>query len=266
MRKKERQFITLGLVVLFAAIAWWAYNGHASPGVVLNLGDNSTNTTETYQLAVSDLAASVDQASGHVLVTFSLTNAEHFNISSVQVLYALNVADPNNATYTALNTTIENGTYKAEIPSKFGDLVYYKVKVTYDGDKVLESEVQSITVTDTTAPTINSISIDYNSTALTFAISFNATDNDQIAKYYVYWADLGTSNTVSNTTTFTPVEATTLPVTIANLTEGNYYALYFTVEDLSGNIATLYNETAPLVVQANTSATWPVQVTEQSSS
>ena len=33
MRKKERQFITLGLVVLFAAIAWWAYSGHSGPGV-----------------------------------------------------------------------------------------------------------------------------------------------------------------------------------------------------------------------------------------
>nr|ADF80234.1 t26-10p [Thermococcus sp. 26/2] len=257
MRKKERQLITIGLVVLFAAIAWWAYNGHASPGVVLNLGDNSTNTTETYQLAVSDLSATVDQATGHVLVAFKLTNEEHFNISSVQVLHALNVADPNNATYTALNATAENGTYKAEIPSKFGDAVYYKVKVVYDGNKTLESEVQSITVKDTTAPTLNSVSIDYNSTALTFAISFNATDNDQIAKYYVYWADLGTSNTVSNTTTFTAINATTSPVTIANLTEGNYYAFYFKVEDLSGNKAMLYNETAPLVIQANSSATWP---------
>lgn len=258
MRKKERQLITIGLVVLFAAIAWWAYAGHGtSPGVLLNLGDNSTNSTETYQLAVSDLTAAVDQATGHVTVSFSLTNEEHFNVSSVQVLYALNVADPANATYTALNATAENGTYTAEIPSKFGDVVYYKVKVAYDGNKSLESEVQSITVSDTTAPTINSISIDYNSTALTFAISFNATDNDAIATYYVYWADLGTSNTVSNTTTFTPVNTTTSPITIANLTEGNYYAFYFKVEDLSGNIATLYNETAPLIIQANASATWP---------
>ncbi|NJE47318.1 hypothetical protein E3E35_07885 [Thermococcus sp. GR7] len=269
MRKKERRIVTIGLIVLFAAIAWWAYNGGFGSGGFVDLSNTlsgDTSTTETYQLAIADLAASVDQATGHVLVTFSLTNAEHFNISSVEVLYALNVADPNNATYTTLNATAENSTYKAEIPSKFGDLVYYKVKVTYDGDKVLESEVQSITVTDTTAPTLNSVSIDYNSTALTFAISFNATDNDQIAKYYVYWADLGTSNTVSNTTTFTPVEATTLPITIANLTEGNYYAFYFKVEDLSGNIATLYNETAPLIIQANSTATWPVVVPEQSSS
>ena len=266
MRKKERQLITIGLIVLFGVIAWWAY---AKPDIgFIDLGNklNNNTSTETYQLAISDLAASVDQATGHVLVTFKLANEEHFNISSVQVLYALNVADPNNATYTALNATAENGTYKAEIPASFGDTVYYKVKVVYDTDKELVTDVQSITVTDTTAPTINSISIDYNSTALTFAISFNATDNDQIAKYYIYWADLGTSNTVSNTTAFTPVEATTLPITIANLTEGNYYAFYFKVEDLSGNIATLYNETAPLIIQANASATWPVVVPEQSSS
>jgi len=260
MRKKERQLITLGLVVLFAAIAWFAYGHHGGGFIDLSntLSGDNTSTTETYQLAVSDLQASVDQATGHVLVTFKLANEEHFNISSVQVLYALNVADPNNATYTALNATEQNGTYKAEIPSKFGDTIYYKVKIVYNDGKTLQSDVQSISVKDTTAPTLNSVSIDYNSTALTFAISFNATDNDAVATYYIYWADLGTSNTVSNTTTFTAVNATTSPITIANLTEGNYYAFYFKVEDLSGNIATLYNETAPLIIQANASATWPV--------
>jgi len=257
MRKKERQLITIGLVVLFAAIAWWAYTGHgAGPGVLLNLDKNQTGN-ETYQLAISDLSASVDQETGHVVVTFKLANEEHFNISSVQVLYALNVADPKNATFSALNATTENGTYKAEIPSKFGDAVYYKVKVTYGGGKTLESDVKTIIVKDTVAPTLSSVSIEYNSTAKTFTISFNATDNDQIAKYYVYWADLGTSNTVSNTTTFTAVNATAMPITIANITEGHYYAFYFKVEDLSGNMATLYNETAPLIIKANSTATWP---------
>ena len=260
MRKKERQLITIGLVILFAAIAWWAY---AKPSIgFIDLGNklnnDSANTTETYQLAVADLAASVDQQTGHVVVSFKLANEEHFNISSVQVLYALNVADPSSANYTEITATAENGTYKAEIPASFGDVVYYKVRATYNTDRVLESEVQSITVSDTTAPTISSISINYNSTALTFAISFNSTDNDQIAKYHVYWADLGTNNTLTNTTTFTEVNATALPVTITNLTEGNYYAFYFKVEDLSGNVATLYNETAPLIIQANSSATWPV--------
>ena len=265
MRKKERQLITLGLVVLFAAIAWWAYNGHASPGVLLNLGDNSTNTTETYQLAVSDLSASVDQSTGHVLVSFKLANEEHFNISSVEVLYALNVADPNNATFSVLNAAAENGTYKAEIPSKFGDVVYYKAKVVYDNGKELVTDVHTITVVDTTEPTLSSVSIDYNNTAATFSIDFNATDNDAIATYYVYYADLGTTNTVDNTTTFTPVNATVTPITLTNITEGNYYAFYFKVEDLSGNIATLYNETSPLILLANSSATWP-QVYPESSS
>lgn len=263
MRKKERQLITIGLVVLFAAIAWWAYNGHASPGVLLDL-DKKTNSTGTYQLAVSDLSASVDQATGHVLVTFKLANEEHFNVSSVQVLYALNVADPNNATYTALNATAENGTYKAEIPASFGDVVYYKIRVYYDNTHI-EFTTQSITVADTTAPTLSSVSINYNSTAKTFSINFNASDNDAIEKYYVYWADLGTNNTVSNTTTFTPVNATTLPIVVENITEGNYYAFYFKVEDLSGNVATLYNETVPLIANANSTATWP-QVYPESSS
>lgn len=265
MRKKERQLITIGLVVLFAAIAWWAYNGHASPGVLLNL-DNQSNSTETYQLAVSDLSASVDQATGHVIVSFKLSNEEHFNISSVQVLYALNVADPNNATFSVLNAAAENGTYSAEIPASFGDTVYYKVKVVYDNGKELVTDVHTITVVDTTEPTLSSVSIDYNNATATFSIDFNATDNDAIATYYVYYADLGTNSTIGNTTAFTPVNATVTPITLTNITEGNYYAFYFKVEDLSGNVAMLYNETAPYIVQANSSATWPVVVPEQSSS
>ncbi|MCD6373369.1 MAG: hypothetical protein J7L37_07490 [Thermococcus sp.] len=266
MRKKERQLITLGLVVLFAAIAWWAYNQYgADTGVLLNL-DNQSNSTETYQLAISDLSASVDQSTGHVLVTFKLANEEHFNVSSIQVLYALNVADPNNATYAPINATEANGTYKAEIPASFGDTVYYKVKVVYDTGKELVTDVHTITVVDTTEPTLSSVSIDYNSTAATFSIDFNATDNDAIATYYVYYADLGTNSTIDNTTAFTPVNATVTPITLTNITEGNYYAFYFAVEDLSGNTAMLYNETAPLIIQANSTATWPVVVPEQSSS
>lgn len=276
MRKKERQFITLGLVVLFAAIAWWAYTGHGTgAGVLLNL-DNQSNASEqtTYQLAVSDLSAVADQVTGHAVVSFKLANEEHFNISSVQVLYALNVADPQNATYTSVNATEQNGTYKAEIPSKFGDVVYYKVKVAYDGGKTLVSDVKSITVSDTTAPALSSVSLNMtsnynnatNTTTYDFVINFNATDNDQVGTYYVYWADLGTNNTVTNTTTFTVINATTEPIILENITTNDYYAFYFKVEDLSGNVVTLYNETAPFIVQANASATWPVQVTEQGSS
>ena len=269
MRKKERRLITLGLVVLFAAIAWWAYNGHASPGVVLSL-DNQSNASEqtTYQLAVSDLQASVDQNTGHVLVTFKLANEEHFNVSSVQVLYALNVADPNNATYTALNASEQNSTWKAEIPSKFGDVVYYKVKVVYDGNKELTSGVQSITVKDTTAPELKSISIDLksitdnstNKTTYDFVINFNATDNDQIATYYVYYLDLGNKTSLPANATFSVVNSTTPEVSIANITLNDNYAFYFVVEDVSGNKAVLYNETSPYVVLANSSATWPVEV------
>ncbi|WP_297489422.1 hypothetical protein [Thermococcus sp.] len=269
MRKKERQIITIGLIALFGLVAWWAYAGHgAGAGVLLNL-DNQSNASEqtTYQLAVSDLQPTVDQTTGHAMVSFTLANEEHFNISSVQVLYALNVADPNNATYTALNATETNGTYKAEIPSKFGDVVYYKVKVAYDSGKALISDVKSITVSDTTAPTLTSVSLNItstynnatNTTTYNFVINFNATDNDQIGTYYVYWADLGTNNTVTNTTTFTVINATTEPIILKNITTNDYYAFYFVVQDLSGNKATLYNETAPFIVQANTSATWPVE-------
>jgi len=265
MRKKERRLITFGLVVLFAAIAWWAYGHQTGAGVLLNLDNKTANTTTTYQLAVSDLSAVVDQATGHVTVTFSLTNAEHFNISHVEVLYALNVADPNNATFSVLNATEQNGTYKAEIPSKFGDAVYYKVKVVYDGNKTLESEVQSITVKDTTAPTIESVSIDLkavkdnktNTTTYNFDITLNATDNDQIATYYVYYLNLGNKTSLPANATFSVVKSATPEVSIANITLNDNYAFYFVVEDVSGNKAMLYNETSPLIIQANSSATWP---------
>ena len=276
MRKKERQFVTIGLVLLFAAIGWWAYHNNTGGGFVdlsNTLSNNTTDNTTTYQLAVSGLAATVDQQTGHVQVSFSLTNEEHFNISSVEVLYALNVADPNNATYTAVNATEANGTYKAEIPSKFGDVAYYKVKVTYAGGELV-SNVQSISVKDTTAPALSSVSLNMtstydnatNTTTYDFVINFNATDNDAIATYYVYYLDLGTNNTLPANATFSVVNSTTPELSIANITEGHYYALYFVVEDLSNNKAMLYNETDPYIILANSTATWPVEITEQASS
>ncbi|WP_240921892.1 hypothetical protein [Thermococcus sp. ES12] len=245
MRKKEKRWITIGLIVLFAAIAWWAYNGGFGSGGFIDLsntlgGDNTSEET-TYQLAVADLAASVDQTTGHVTVSFSLTNEEHFNISSVQVLYALNVADPNNATYTALNATAENDTYKAEIPSKFGDVVYYKVKVVYDGTKELVTDVQSITVTDTTAPTAT-LSIEYNATTGNATITINASDNDAIDKVVLFYAVTADGNltnvTFSNVTLNVSPYTYTLTVD-SNTTDTTYYYLdvYAEVHDISGNMA-----------------------------
>jgi len=238
MRKKERQLITIGLVVLFAAIAWWAYD-HGGGGLIdLNFNDNNS---ETYQLAVSDLTAAVDQATGHVTVSFSLTNEEHFNISSVQVLYALNVADPNNATYTALNATAENGTYSAEIPASFGDTVYYKVKVVYDTDKELVTDVHTITVADTTAPTAT-LSIDYNATTGNATITGNATDNDAIDKVILFYAVTADGNLTN--VTFSNVTLNVSPYTYTLTVDSNpgdttYYYLdvYAEVYDISGNMA-----------------------------
>ena len=235
MRKKERQLITLGLVVLFAAIAWWAYGGHNTGlGVILNLDDNS-NTTETYQLAVSDLSANVDQGTGHVLVTFKLANEDHFNVSSVQVLYALNVADPNNATFSLLNATEANGTYKAEISSKFGDAVYYKVKVVYDDNKELTDDVHSITVKDTTAPT-GAVVINYNATSGNATITVNASDNDAIDRVILFYAI--TKDGKLALVPFTNVTLNVSPyIYTISVPSNNYLDVYVEVYDLSGNMA-----------------------------
>ena len=241
MRKKERQLITIGLVALFAAIAWWAYSGHGTgAGMLLNL-DNQSNENTTYQLAVVDLIATVDQQTGHVDVSFNLTNEEHFNISSVQVLYALNVANPNNASYTTLNATEQNGAWKAEIPSTFGDVVHYKVEVTYDTDKILMTNIQSITVSDTTAPTAT-LSIDYNATTGNATITVNASDNDALDKVILFYAVTADGNLTN--VTFSNVTLTTTPYTYtltvdSNTTDTTYYYLdvYAEVYDLSGNMA-----------------------------
>lgn len=243
MRKKERRLITIGLIVLFAAIAWWAYNGGFGSGGFVDLSNtlnDNTSTTETYQLAVADLAASVDQATGHVLVTFSLTNEEHFNISSVEILYALNVADPNNATYTALNATETNGTWKAEIPASFGDVVYYKIKVTYAG-RELVTNVQSITVSDTTAPTAT-LSVDYNATTGNATITVNASDNDALDKvilFYAVTADGNLTNVTFSNVTLTAAPYTHTLTVDSNTTDTTYYYLdvYAEVYDISSNMA-----------------------------
>ena len=241
MRKKERQLISLGLVFLFVAIGWWAYN-HDSGGFVdlSNTLNDNTSTTETYQLAVSDLQASVDQATGHVVVTFKLANEEHFNVSSVQVLYALNVADPQTANYTALNATETNGTWSAEIPASFGDVVYYKVKVTYTGGELV-TDVQSITVSDTTAPTAT-LSIEYNASTGNATITVNASDNDAIDKVILFYAVTADGNLTN--VTFSNVTLTTAPYTYkltvdSNTTDSTYYYLdvYAEVYDISGNMA-----------------------------
>jgi len=238
MRKKEKQWITIGLIAIFGVVAWWAYSNYDLGGFIdlsdwLNKNSTSdTNTTETYSLAVADLAAIVDQASGHVTVSFSIANEEHFNISSVKVLYALNVADPTNASYTEISTTKTNSTYEAEIPSAFGDVVYYKVRITYDTDKVLESNVQSITVTDTLTPTINNITVSYNATTGNATFTINASDNDALDKIVFYYA----ITTDGNATTFQNVTLSTSPYeTTLTLNANDYVDFYAEAYDLSGN-------------------------------
>ncbi|MFA4700143.1 hypothetical protein [Pyrococcus kukulkanii] len=258
MRKKERLYVTFGLVLIFAAIAWYAYNGFHGGGFVdlSNILKNSTNETESYKLAISDLSASVDQETGHVIVSFKLANEEHFNISSVQVLYALNVADPKNATYQEVEATKDNETYKAEIPSAFGYLVYYKVKVTYDGNKTLESDVKSITVKDTTAPTIQNITVSYNATDGNVTFTIAALDNDGLDKVILYYAinpaNLSNITYQNITLTVSPYEVR-IPVS-----QNDTIVFYVEAIDLSGNKARLpgegyyeflANETKELVFQ-----------------
>ena len=119
MRKKERQLITLGLVLLFAGIAYWAYSsdfGFIDLSGWLHGNETTEGGGDTYELGVINLTSQVLET-GDLKVSFALANEDQFNISAVKVYYALNVADPSNASYTAVTATkAENSTvYEATI-------------------------------------------------------------------------------------------------------------------------------------------------------
>jgi len=246
MRKKDKQIVALALGLLFGVVAYVAYAGWFGSGWfdLSFLSDNTTEgTTETttYTLAVSNLQATVLE-SGHVKVSFSLTNEEQFNISSVYVAYALNVADPTAANYTEIAATKDanTSTYTAEIPSSFGDTVYYKVRVIYDVDKILETDVYTVQVTDTFSPTVTSVTIDYDSSTGNATVTVNATDNDALSSvtlYYVVTADGNTTAATWSNVTLT-AEPYVFTITVdSDTADATYYYLdvYVEVSDLSGN-------------------------------
>jgi len=243
MRKKDRQLVAIGLVFLFGIVAYAVYAGWIDTGgwfdfSFLNSNNTDSNST-TYNLAVSNLQATVLE-NGHVNVSFSLTNEDQFNISSIYVAYALNVADPQNASYTEIAATKDNTTYTAEIPSSFGDTVYYKVRIIYDVDKILETDVYTIQVTDTVSPTVSSLTIDYNATTGNATVTVNATDNDaldSVTLYYVVTTDGNTTEATFSNVTLT-AEPYVFTITVDDNTgDATYYYLdvYVEAEDLSGN-------------------------------
>lgn len=265
MRKKERQIIIVGLILFFVVIGWWVYYGGGGGFVdIINvLSDNSIENI-IYEFVVSNFLVIVDQVIGYVFVSFQLVNEEYFNIFSVQIFYVFNVVDLNNVIYIVLNVIVENGIYKVEILSKFGDVVYYKVKVVYDIDKIFESDVQSIIVIDMIVLIFLSVSFDYNSMVGIFSIDFNVIDNDVIVIYYVYYVDFGISSIVSNIIIFIVVNVISFLVVISNVMVNNYYVFYFVVEDISGNKVMFYNEISLYIVQVNVIVIWLVVVIEQS--
>jgi len=264
MKKKYQNWLIAGFLAALFVVGYLVVAKPDTGGWFDLSGVLENNSTEeqtsTPTVAVQNIAAAVG-SDASVKISFSVVASEGATVQNVSLYYALNVADPSNATYNKLTATKNNDTYTATVSAQFGDVVYYYIEVIYlanNETKTYKTEVYTLTVTDTYAPTLSSVSIDYNSTAKTFAISFNATDNDQIAEYIVHYAE-NSVNDFTNTT-FSLVNATTTPITISNITEGNYYAFWFEVKDLSGNVATLFNETSPFVLQANSSSTWPVEV------
>ena len=252
MRKKERQLITLGLVLLFAGIAYWAYSSDSFGFIDLSGWLHGNETTEgggdTYELGVINLTSQVLET-GDLKVSFALANEDQFNISAVKVYYALNVADPSNATYTAVTATkATNSTvYGATIDSSFGDTVYYYIEVQYiqDGSTLVfrypSSGYQSVAVSDTFEPEISTIAVDYNATTGNATFTITASDNDAIDKvilyYYISTDGNETGATFSNITlTTSPYKAT------LTLNANDYVDFYVEAYDLSGNSIRLPTE------------------------
>ena len=259
MRKKERQLITLGLVFLFAGIAYWAYSSDSFGFIDLS-GWLHSNETEgeggggdTYELGVINLTSQVLET-GDLKVSFALANEDQFNISAVKVYYALNVADPSNASYTAVTATkAENSTvYEATIDSSFGDTVYYYIEVQYIQDdstlvyRYPSSGYQSVAVSDTFEPEISTIAVDYNATTGNATFTITASDNDAIDKVILYYISTDGNETGA---TFSNITLTTSPYEVTltiddNTGDATYYYVDFYVEayDLSGNSVRLPTE------------------------
>ena len=247
MRKKERQLVTIGLIVLFGVIAYWAYAGGDIGFIDLNnsLNSNETTSTETYTLGISNLAATVLDV-GDVKITFEIANADKFNITSVKLYYALNVADPANASYTAVSLTDVNDTYEYTVDTAFGDTLYYYIEVQYVEDgttKVFrypESGYESVTVSDAVAPTISNVTVSYDASTGNATFTISASDNDAIDHIVLFYAITLDGNETA--ATFSNVTLTTSPYEITltidgNTTDTTYYYVDFYVEayDLSGN-------------------------------
>lgn len=272
LNKKERQLVTIGLVLLFGAIAYWAYQGGNFGFIDLSgwLHSNEASGTggETYELGVINLTSQVLET-GDLKVSFELANEDKFNITSVKVYYALNVADPSNATYTAVTASkATNSTvYEATIDSSFGDTVYYYIEVQYvqDGSTLVfrypSSGYQSVAVSDTFDPAINNVTVDYNATTGNATFTIDASDNDALDKVILYYYISLDGNETG--ATFTSVNLTTSPYTYtltvdSSVSDTTYYYVDFYVKviDLSGNTVRLpasgtfefyANETASLV-------------------
>lgn len=248
----------IGLLIGLLAVGY-LYVGDTGLGGLFDLEDNTTTDTTTYSLSVNNLSA-VALETGDVKISFGLVNEDQFNISSVLVYYALNVADPSNATFsnvTAVKNT-ETGLYEATINATFNDVVYYYIEITYDGGTLREPETgfNSITVSDTYEPTINNVTAEYDATTSTVTLTVSATDNDAINTVTLYYA-FSNTNDFSNVT-FSNVTLSAEPwqFTIDATGYANYYlGFYVEAEDLAGNVAALGNATEPLTLYLNETKT-----------
>lgn len=257
MRGLMRWAPYLGLIIGLFVVGYVYTNGVLSEGGALL--DLDTVDTTTYTLSISGLSAQVLET-GNVEVSFSLINADKFNITKVAVYYAKNVADPANATFAELKTTAENETYKAVIPATWDDHVYYYVEVAYIDDNETktirspEAGFNSITVTDVSKPTISNVTVSYdiNTTNVTFSVV--AADNDALNSVTLFYAFSNTGDFTN--ATFANVTLSIEPWTFTVTKADEYLAFYVTVEDLAGNVAELGNASAPFVVHLNASATW----------
>ncbi len=132
-----------------------------------------------------------------------------------------------------------NGSLSWTAPTNFVG----SVPVTLTAKNALGSTTQSfsITVNDTTPPTVPTSFVQTGIGATSVTVSWAAsTDNVGVAGYSVYWIyTVGHSGRGGGYTTYTVLEATTdgstTSATIGGLTQGKSYSLYVRANDAAGN-------------------------------
>jgi len=254
MKAKDGILALIGVALILVAVGYYAPSlGYRHGGAAfIDIKKYVNKNTTTPALETGSFIAT---PSNDATVSFQLqlSNTEDHNITAVTLYYAINPADPENANYTAVNMTEQNGTWKYVLKASFGDAIYYYAVVNYDKNATLRipsANYSSVLVQDKIAPEISNLTLAYNATGNYTVIRMRITDNDAIKSAILYYAVSNSSFKAKNLTvenitwsniTISEGSNTSVDVygEIHGIKPGSYLAFYIAAQDLSGNVAKL---------------------------